>query len=77
MNPLLDSESALEKMLAFVKTLLATKKTKPEATELTDEERLDAALKMFHSDWGGEGDALEIAADLRRNMENSRTVEAW
>lgn len=77
MNPLLDNESALEKLLAFVKTLLPTKKTKDEAVALSDEERLNAALKMFHSDWGGDGDALEIAADLRRDVENSRTVEAW
>lgn len=77
MNPLLDSESALEKMLAFVKTLLPAKKNKAGAVELSDDERLDTALQMFHSDWGGEGDAMEIAADLRRNVENSRTVETW
>ncbi len=77
MSPLLDSESALEKMLAFVKTLLPAKKNKAGAVELTDDERLDAALRMFHSDWGGEGDAMEIATDLRRNVENCRTVETW
>ena len=77
MNPLLDSESALEKMLAFVKTLLPSKKAKNEVVELSDDEKLDAALKLFHSDWGGNGNAMEVAEDLRRNVVNSRTVEVW
>lgn len=77
MNPLLDSETALEKMLAFVKTLLPAKKTKAETTELSSDERLDAALKSFSKDWGGDGDAMEVAKELRDNVVNSRTVETW
>jgi len=73
MSPLLDSESALEKLLAYVKTLLPSKKTKAQDSD----ERLEAALKRFSGDWGGNSDAKEVAAELRRNVVDSRTVEAW
>ena len=77
MNPLLDSDSALEKLLAFVKTLLPAKKTKAETEELSSDERLDAALESFSKDWGGGGDVMEIANELRNNVVNNRTVEVW
>lgn len=77
MNPLLDSKSALEKMLAFVKTLLPAQKAKSETKELTDDEKLNAALKIFHSDWGGNANPMEVADALRRNVVNNRTVETW
>ncbi|MBQ7671859.1 MAG: hypothetical protein IJS49_02135 [Paludibacteraceae bacterium] len=38
---------------------------------------LDATLAKFHSDWGGNGSAMEIAEDLRHSRINSRTVESW
>lgn len=77
MNPLLDSKSALEKMLAFVKTLLPAQKAKSKAEDLTDDEKLDAALNIFHSDWGGDTDTMEVTEALRQNVVNSRTVETW
>lgn len=73
MSPLLDSESALEKLLAYVKTLLPSKKAKAQDAD----ERLEAAQKRFSGDWGGNSDAKEVAAELRRNVVDSRTVEAW
>lgn len=77
MNPLLDSKSALEKMLAYVKTLLPAKKAKSEIEEQTDDEKLEAALNVFHSDWGGDADPMEITKELRHNVVNSRTIETW
>ena len=77
MNPLLDSKPALEKMLAYVKTLLTAKKTKSEVEDLTDDEKLEAAFNIFHSDWGGDADPMEISKDLRQNVVNSRTIETW
>ena len=73
MSPLLDSESALEKLLAYVKTLLPSKKTKDQDSD----ERLEEALKKFSGDWGGNSNATEVAAELRRNVVDSRTVETW
>ena len=40
-------------------------------------ERLEAALRSFSKDWGGDGSAQDIANDLRRNVVNDRTVETW
>lgn len=73
MSPLLDSESALEKLLAYVKTLLPSKKAKAQDAD----ERLEEALNCFSGDWGGNRDAKEVAAELRHNVVDSRTVEAW
>ena len=73
MSPLLDSESALEKLLAYVKTLLPSKTTKDQESD----ERLEEALKKFSGDWGGNSDATEVATELRRNVVDGRTVETW
>ena len=65
MSPLLDNESAMTKMLAFVKSLVpAQKGTK----RITSNERLDAALAKFSGDFGGNKDAMEIAQELRHCM---------
>lgn len=77
MGKIADDRALLEKVLAFVKSLVPTKRANSEIMELTDDERIDAALKLFHSDWGGDGDAIAISRDLRSNVEDSRTVEVW
>ena len=45
--------------------------------EPSESQRLDEALSHFHSEWGGEGDALTIARDLRAGLSDTRTVETW
>ena len=55
MNPLLDSESALEKMLAFVKSLKPAKKTKAEA----------GWADRFVGAWKDDRSAEEIINDIR------------
>lgn len=39
--------------------------------------KLDMALEKFHTDWGGDKSASEIAEELRRGRVNTRTVETW
>jgi hypothetical protein len=75
MSPLLDSEIAMKKMLSYIRTLAPAKKM--ESENLNDNERLNAALSHFHKDWGGNGNAMTIAKELRGNVENNRTVEDW
>ena len=55
MNPLLDSESALEKMLAFVRTLVPAKKAKAEARW----------ADRFVGAWKDSRSADEIVDDIR------------
>ena len=55
MNPLLDSESALEKMLAFVRTLVPAKKAKAEA----------GWADRFVGAWKDSRSADEIVDDIR------------
>lgn len=87
MGEIADNKSLLEKVLAFVKSLKPAKESilvrnasaKSVVGSLADmdDEMLDAALSKFHKDWGGEGNAMEIAESLRNGRENSRTVESW
>jgi len=42
-----------------------------------DAERLDEALAHFHTDWGGNADAMTIATELRDSSVESRTVDVW
>lgn len=42
-----------------------------------DAERLDEALAHFHTDWGGNADAMTIAKELRDSNIESRTVDVW
>ncbi len=39
-------------------------------------ESYDKVFASFNKDWGGEGDALDIAKSLRENA-MTRTVETW
>ncbi len=65
MSPLLDNESAMTKMLAFVKTL-AAKKTKAE-TEWAN---------RFVGAWKDSRSAEEIISDIRESRTvNSRDIE--
>ena len=72
--------------------LLSSSMTHGETAEKTDDdwttkfagkwgddqnERLDAALARFHSDWGGDKDPVEIARELRQGPEMVRDVETW
>ena len=74
MSPLLDNESAMTKMLAFVKSLVPAKKG---IKRITANERLDAALAKFSGDFGGNKDAMEIAQELRQGADMVREVETW
>ncbi len=65
MNPLLDNESAMTKMLAFVKTLAANK-SKAEAEW----------ANRFAGAWKDSRSAEEIISDIRESRtENSRDIE--
>lgn len=37
----------------------------------------DKAFSLLHTDWGGDGDALEIAESLHDSHASTRTVETW
>ena len=37
----------------------------------------DEVFASFHSDWGGDGSATEIAESLRKGRVNNRKVEVW
>lgn len=74
MGEIADDKVLMEKVLAFVKSLIQKQK---KARKNDDDKRLDAALAKFSSDWGGDGTPQEIAEDLRRGIVNSRTVEEW
>ena len=74
MSPLLDNESAMTKMLAFVRSLVPAKKR---VKRMTANERLDAALSKFSGDFGGNKDAMEIAQELRQGADMVREVETW
>ena len=66
MNPLLDSESALEKMLAFVRTLVPAKKAKAEA----------GWADRFAGAWEDSRSTEEIIMDIRESRTpNSREIE--
>ena len=74
MGEIADDKVLMEKVLAFVKSLIQKQK---KARKNDDNKRLDAALAKFSSDWGGDGTPQEIAEDLRQGIVNSRTVEEW
>ena len=74
MNPLLDSEAAMKKVLAFVRSISPIVNESKHSTANT---KLDIALSKFHKDWGGNKDAMEIADELRQNFEMTREVETW
>ena len=74
MGEIADDKVLMEKVLAFVKSLIQKQK---KARKDDDDKRLDAALAKFSSDWGGDGTPQEIAEDLRQGIVNSRTVEEW
>ena len=66
MSPLLDNESAMTKMLAFVKSLVSTKKAKTES---------DWANR-FVGAWKDSRSAEEIISDIRESRtSNSREFE--
>ncbi|MBP5714495.1 MAG: hypothetical protein J6X07_07345 [Prevotella sp.] len=66
MSPLLDNESAMTKMLAFVKSLVPAKKTKAE-TEWAN---------RFAGAWKDSRSAEEIISDIRESRtNNSRDIE--
>lgn len=74
MGEIADDKVLMEKVLAFVKSLIQKQK---KARKNDDDKRLDTALAKFSSDWGGDGTPLEIAEELRQGIVNSRTVEEW
>ena len=74
MGEIADDKVLMEKVLAFVKSLIQKQK---KARKNDDDKRLDAALAKFSSDWGGDGTPQEIAENLRQGIVNSRTVEEW
>lgn len=74
MGEIADDKVLMEKVLAFVKSLIQKQK---KARKNDDDKRLDAALAKFSSDWDGDGTPQEIAEDLRQGIVNSRTVEEW
>ena len=41
------------------------------------QEMYDSVFAKFNTDWGGEGDAMEIAEELHDSRANTRTVETW
>lgn len=49
------------------------------ATPIEDvsDEKLDKALALFHTDWGGDKEPLEIARELRQGEEMVKDVESW
>ena len=65
MGEIADDKVLMEKVLAFVKSLIQKQK---KARKNDDDKRLDAALAKFSSDWGGDGTPQEIAEDLRQGV---------
>jgi hypothetical protein len=66
MSPLLDNESAMTKMLAFVKSLVPAKKTNAE----------DEWANRFVGAWKDSRSAEEIISDIRESRTtNSRDIE--
>ena len=65
MNPLLDSEPALEKILAFVRTLVPAKKAKAEA----------GWADRFVGAWKDDRSADEIVNDIR-SARTANTIDA-
>ena len=65
MNPLLDSEPALEKILAFVRTLVPAKKAKAEA----------GWADRFVGVWKDDRSADEIVNDIR-SARTANTIDA-
>ena len=66
MSPLLDNESAMTKMLAFVKSLVPAKKTNAE----------DEWANRFVGAWKDSHSAEEIISDIRESRTtNSRDIE--
>ena len=74
MGEIADDKVLMEKVLAFVKSLIQKQKT---AMINDDDKRLEAALAKFSSDWGGNGTPQEIAEELRQGIVNNRKVEEW
>ena len=75
MGEIADDKVLMEKVLAFVKSLIPSKQNKSRKND--KDEKLDAALAKFSSDWGGNGTPQEIAEELRRGVVNNRTIEEW
>lgn len=73
MSEIADDRDSLEKVLAFVKSLVPSKKKRRKSSN----ERLDDALAKFSGDWGGDKTPEEIAEELREGVANDRMVEAW
>ncbi|MBQ6729587.1 MAG: hypothetical protein IJQ83_05600 [Bacteroidales bacterium] len=75
MGEIADDKVLMEKVLAFVKSLLPEMQNK--ARKNDDDKRLESALAKFSGDWGGDGTPLEVAEELRQGIANNRTVETW
>ena len=67
MSPLLDNESAMTKMLAFVKSLVPAKKTKTES---------DWANR-FVGAWKDSRSAEEIISDIRESRRHRASAWSW
>ena len=39
--------------------------------------KLDEALALFHKEWGGDRNPIEIANELRQNVDTRNDVEVW
>ena len=75
MGEIADDKVLMGMVLDFVKSLIPAKQKK--ARKNDNDERLDAALAKFSSDWGGDSTPEQIAEEIREGVVNNRTVEAW
>ena len=70
MGEIADDKVLMEMVLDFVKSLIPAKQKK--ARKNDDDEKLDAALAKFSSDWGGDGTPEQIVEEIRENRHAHR-----
>ena len=68
-----DQEALRQQLSAFARILVSVPVFRKEDSRHDDIHVFDG----LHSDWGGDADAVEIAASLRGGRSSSRTVGTW
>ena len=71
--PHFDQDALRRQLSAFARILVSVPVFRQATAEREDVHIFD----RLHTDWGGDADAVELAASLRSGRATSRTVGAW
>lgn len=74
------SDKTKQELIVLLRNSLMHPEDADSSTDACSEDtdrRLDAALAKFSGDFGGDGDARQVARELRENIICDRTIDTW